>query len=798
MKMTNVHDEAARDGSPGTADRNGGGGQNGQKQHKPNGGATQSIADAAAGYFKRGRNPVPVSRRTKRTFEDEWQNLPYSPDRFLGVINVGIQFGPRSGNLVDVDLDSKLALEFADSFLPGTNAIFGRASKPRSHRLYIANFNGAGKAAIQYHEYVRGKKGAMMVELRIGADGRGAQSVVPPSIHESGETIQWMNDQPTPVDAGELRHAVVMLAVACLLKPRYPGEGSRHDGALVLGGALARAGWPADDIEHLAETIAIAAGDDDPANRAAAAKSAVEAMANGTHVPGLKRMAEVWGEDAAKAFAKWGIGSRRDERMQNARARGRVGMRKEITNKVEDAIINANCDLFLRGNLISRIDYTKMKTWDEQDVESQGIVECGNSFLKETIGSLCTFTRYDARSKQDVICDPPEWISHTLKERLALLRLPILNGVSNCPILRANGEMITTPGYHAETGLYYDPRGVQFPEIAREPDQDDAREALNRIKKLFHTFPFVGPKERNPNLSVALSLLLTTVARRALDFVPLHAFDSPVADTGKSMINDIVALVATGDRAAVIAHTENQEEFDKLFDAIQMTGTPLIPIDNCDGPLKGTKLNQAITQTIVKCRILGKSEIVPIRSLATICANGNNLVLEGDLTRRSACGRMDPGCERPELLRFSYSPIQDATENRVDLVVAALTVLRAYHVAGCPERERILGGFENWSVLVRGALIWLGEADPMETMDEVRKNDPKQLNLRTIMYQWAKHWDAGVPVTVADMVAKANEWEAGYGHWHPEWRDALLAVAAIGNNISNRRLGTWLGANKGG
>jgi hypothetical protein len=97
----------------------------------------------------------------------------------------------------------------------------------------------------------------------------------------------------------------MQLAVACLLKRHYPGEGSRHEGALVIGGVLARAGWSADDIKHLIEVVARAAGDDDVHDRSEAAASAVDVKANGEDVSGLARAAEVWGKNAADTLAKW-------------------------------------------------------------------------------------------------------------------------------------------------------------------------------------------------------------------------------------------------------------------------------------------------------------------------------------------------------------------------------------------------------------------------------------------------------------------------------------------------------------
>src|SRR6202035_4960975 len=52
--------------------------------------------------------------------------------------NVALRVGRISGDIVDVDLDGREAIELADLYLPPTGAQHGRPSKPRSHRLYIA------------------------------------------------------------------------------------------------------------------------------------------------------------------------------------------------------------------------------------------------------------------------------------------------------------------------------------------------------------------------------------------------------------------------------------------------------------------------------------------------------------------------------------------------------------------------------------------------------------------------------------------------------------------------------------
>jgi putative DNA primase/helicase len=262
-----------------------------------------TIADAARDYAQRGWKPVPVNRKSKKPIGKGWQKRPFNPNQFDGnAQNIAIQLGACSGGLTDVDLDSQLAIGLAPEFLPPTGAIFGHRSKPCSHQLYNSDlFKTEKLATLTYKD-----GGAVIVELRVGGADKGAASVVPPSMHVSGEMVEWArNGAPAAVAGGELKRAVLKLAVACLLMPRYPGQGSRHEAALVLGGTLARAGWPREEIEHLVGVLARNAGDDDVRDRATTAASAVDAKSNGHDVPGLTRLAELWGKDAADTLATW-------------------------------------------------------------------------------------------------------------------------------------------------------------------------------------------------------------------------------------------------------------------------------------------------------------------------------------------------------------------------------------------------------------------------------------------------------------------------------------------------------------
>ncbi len=92
--------------------------------------------------------------------------------------------------------------------LPATRAIFGRPSKPKSHRLYIS----PGTA---YQAFVDPLTGGTLVELRAGGKH---QTLFPPSIAD-GEQREWCGEiiAPRLITAELLRAAVAWLAVACLV-----------------------------------------------------------------------------------------------------------------------------------------------------------------------------------------------------------------------------------------------------------------------------------------------------------------------------------------------------------------------------------------------------------------------------------------------------------------------------------------------------------------------------------------------------------------------------------------------------
>lgn len=469
-----------------------------------------------------------------------------------------------------------------------------------------------------------------------------------------------------------------------------------------------------------------------------------------------------------------------------------AGFLHRAVDMAEGALMQAGLGYYQRGSMVVRPAMVPVAVSDGRTVDAPRLVDVKAHHMAEAFTRAANWKRFDKREGEWLSTDCPHRIAETFLAREGQWRLPVLTGIINCPTLRADGSILDLPGYDAQTGLLFDPQDVRFPALPRDPDQATALRALAFLKDLISTFPFVTDGDR----AVALSAILTALVRRSLPTAPLHGFNAPTAGTGKSMLVDLASLIATARPAPVIAQGKSEEEMEKRLGAALIAGDVLIAIDNCEEPLGGELLCQTMTQTSLKVRILGKSVNAEVPSNAAIFATGNNLTFEGDMTRRALRATLDAGVERPELRAFDRDPLAMVTEQRGDYVSAGLTVLRAFHIAGRPQQRAPLGSFTDWSRWVRDALIWLGEADPCDTMEELRGADPKLEALTSVLEGWREVIGLQ-PANVRDVIERATEQRPQlYGRAefvHPEFREALLRVAGEGGAINGRRLGKWIG-----
>jgi hypothetical protein len=195
--------------------------------------------------------------------------------------NVGIHlFGP----MVDVDVDSdNLFLSVAlDHFLPYTAHVWGRASRPRTHRLYQVSVLGDmfDPSLYRFLAYAA-KVDEIKMELRGGRKENARYSLMPGSLHPSGEYYEWEDldsarSTPVIVPDHSLVKGVRLAMVAALIAP-YWTEGVRNTLCMALSGFLYKAvtfsqelgsddPWSVlqkQDAEELIKGIARISGDDE-------------------------------------------------------------------------------------------------------------------------------------------------------------------------------------------------------------------------------------------------------------------------------------------------------------------------------------------------------------------------------------------------------------------------------------------------------------------------------------------------------------------------------------------------------
>lgn len=473
-----------------------------------------------------------------------------------------------------------------------------------------------------------------------------------------------------------------------------------------------------------------------------------------------------------------------------------AGKRSEAIDQAERHLIERDVNLFFQGERIVRVAPEDIDLGQGQRARTLRIVPVTIQHMRERFTRAIDLQRYDKRAKEWMSCDCPGDFAEAYLDRYGHWGLPNLRAVVTAPTLRPDGTVIEQPGYDQATGVYYDPRGTVFPPVPRAPDRAAALEALDRLKCVIATFDFCDDASR----SVALSAFLTALQRRMMTAAPLHGFSAPVAGCGKSKLVDIVSILATGHRAAVMSLGDKPEEFEKRLGAAMLAGAAIIPLDNIEQALGGEFLCELLTAGLLSVRVLGKSLMVKVPNVFAVYATGNNLKVLGDATRRSLISRLDPHCERPELREFETpDPVVTASLQRVDLVISALVIMRAFFLAGAPCEIAPLGSFDEWSRWVRDPLIWLGEADPVSTIEATRAEDPRLAALVAVAVQWhrvtEKHGPARVSVRELIGLAEAQTYDGSAGGWaHPDFRQSLLEVAGErGDKVNSRRLGNWLG-----
>lgn len=347
-------------------------------------------------------------------------------------------------------------------------------------------------------------------------------------------------------------------------------------------------------------------------------------------------------------------------------------------------------------------------------------------------------------TQYEVPCSAPAKIAQRIEARKEWSHIRPLQGLSQWPILRADWSLATSSGYDEDTGYYVT---QSFPGIIPErPTHADAKRALADLLEVLVDFPISGDAGR----AVWLSALLTPIARPAIDGpVPLHFFDANEIGSGKTLAAQLTGIILGGKKFPATSIPDEDAEWQKTLLGLAIAGYPVVLLDNKKGSLGGAELEKVLTSSEYSTRLLGKNETPTYPFNAVLLGTGNNCTLTSDMVRRSIHMRIETDLEMPATRTgFQHDPIEEwVLSERHRLLLAALTIFKAYAAAGCqPVDMATMGSYGAWSRYVRAPLIWAGAADPAITQAALlERADPDRDKATTLFEAWhGAHGDDGI------------------------------------------------------
>lgn len=397
-------------------------------------------------------------------------------------------------------------------------------------------------------------------------------------------------------------------------------------------------------------------------------------------------------------------------------------------------------------------------------------------------------------NEEEVPVNPPAWAVSGLAASPQLwTHVRHLDGIVQYPVLRPDGTVFATPGYDEALRLLL-LGTVGAVEVPAAPTQADAVTAARDLLDVVCDFPFADDVGR----AVFIAGVLTPLCRYAgIGNVPLILVDKSVRGCGGSLLVDTIGVLLKGEPLARVPQAQNDEEQRKVITSVLLAGDDLVLIDNLSHPLGGASIDALLTGAVWRDRLLGRNELSLVPNLATFFGTGNNVELLGDTTRRVLRIRLEAAHERPEeRADFKYPDLlAHVRARRSQLLSAALTILRAYCLAGRPKQPvSAWGSFEGWSALVASAVAWCGLPDPSAARASRDESaDAEKNDLADLLDAWVEIDSDGGGVTARTIMRRLQD--DVEGRLYPRFRQhfvhpgsgRLLTVAKAASKLRKLR-----------
>jgi putative DNA primase/helicase len=452
-------------------------------------------------------------------------------------------------------------------------------------------------------------------------------------------------------------------------------------------------------------------------------------------------------EPAAQAPAAGAVGGGSGGDELDTRPSIRLGVELHyVVDQATEALASRDPEIYQRdGALVRVVRVAEHEAAHERAATgTPQIRQLAAATLLERLTAAAIWLR-PSKSQPGIWCQarPDPAVVGALATRCEWNGIRPLAGVAEAPGLRPDGTVFQSPGYDPATGYLYAP-SCEFPPVPAAPTIEQARAAWTALLEPWREFPWRGQED----LAAQAAAVLTILARAAiLGSVPGFPNDASTRGSGKTLAMDVICTIATGRETAKMPWPrDNDEELGKIIGSYALRGAAVLALDNVTGTFGGANLDALLTcRSKLAVRVLGESKTPELAWNGVVLAGGNNLVIAEDTARRLIRARMEPDREKPEERSgYAHYPLLPwVRKERPRLVVAALTVLRAFVVAGRPDVGIAGNGFEEWAALVASAVMLVSGIDLNQCRPSAgtADDDPDTSALRIVL----AHWDRLAP-----------------------------------------------------
>lgn len=425
-------------------------------------------------------------------------------------------------------------------------------------------------------------------------------------------------------------------------------------------------------------------------------------------------------------------------------------------------------DIFMRGRLpAALVRAEEVCGGDAEDGEEEpGVIVGGVRHAKGSpiltdpspgliqfrLDDKVAFFRFDKRENDWAKACCPKDLAARLIDAATELRFLPCAGIVTVPLF-LSGEIVDQPGYHAATGAIVAFDG-KLPPIAERPSRADAQAALDVLLRPFRAYFSSNDIRLRSGFAAGA---LTAIARPSLPAAPALVLDANVPGAGKGKAARALAVIATGRLPAIITEGHGEEETEKRIAAAILSGSPAILLDNLQRTLASSTLESGLTEGIATIRVFGKLVDMTVPCSALVLATANNATFRADMLRRILPIRIVVDTDQPEKRRFTFDPYAEAKRDRLAIIAAGLTIMRAWWAVrdtddGRRIRQTTLGSFEQWADLVAGAVEWLTGFNPVTLIEERKAEDHRrgdEQRMVDALWKWrgSKEWTAKEAVT---------------------------------------------------